>query len=347
MRKSLVAAGVCAACLVGSVPAPAWAQLVDEVRESEGMPEDPHNLPRYEPRPMPYSAEQVNTVAAGLVAREVLKESRRSEVLRIYGDVKADLRARLAAGEGFIEMHPSEDGKLRVPDVQYTASNVKPTAALSAEEVAYFRNAQVWVEHLVLAGGEKIDLPVLEEPKSLRDSGSKTCTIEYNADEIPALAAGLLGDSLIFHPGSRAEALKSWDAKQSELKAGLGTNGWGRVADTDEAALWPAGVEHTSSSTVADGLGDSGGSSKGLTVAFDSPFSPGEAAYLANAASYTSQRYQDCGKDIARALPAAPLSLKLALAPDKNFAIVAALVAVLGAAGAAWAGLIPGLALPF
>lgn len=347
MRKNVVAAAICAGLLSVGVPvgstvpvaSVAWAQ---QSAGAEGQPEDPREFPRFEPREMPFTPEQLQTVAAGVVADEVLGEASRSKALELYRKTKAEL-----SGRGYVEMYPSEDGRLRVPDVQYTAANVKPTAALSAEEVAYFRNAQVWVEHLVLAGGEKIDLPVLEEPKSLRDSGSKACTIEYNADEIPALAAGLLGDSLIFHPGSRAEALKSWDAKQSELKAGLGTNGWGRVADIDEAALWPAGVEHTSSSIVADGLGDSGGSSKGLTVAFDSPFSPGEAAYLANAASYTSQRYQDCGRDIARALPAAPSSLKLALAPDKIFAIVAALVAVLGAAGAAWAGLIPGLALPF
>ena len=87
-------------------------------------------------------------------------------------------------------------------------------------------------------------------------------------------------------------------------------------------------------------------SSRSLTVTADSPFSHSEAAYLANAASYTAQRYADCGKDVNRVVPVAPSSISLAFAPNHIALIVVALLGVLGAVGAGAAGLIPGVALP-
>ncbi|OFT28391.1 hypothetical protein HMPREF3171_09040 [Corynebacterium sp. HMSC08F01] len=169
------------------------------------------------------------------------------------------------------------------------------------------------------------------------------CSIEYNADQVPALAAGVLGDDLIFFNGSRTDALALWEKKQSELRAGIGENGWGTLTQIDDAKLWEPGVTHTSSALVLDDLKHS---SKGLTVTADSPFSHSEAAYLANAASYTAQRYADCGKDVNRVVPVAPSSISLGLAPNHIALIVVALLGVLGAVGAGAAGMIPGVTLP-
>lgn len=174
-------------------------------------------------------------------------------------------------------------------------------------------------------------------------AGSAQCSIEYNADQVPALAAGVLGDDLIFYNGSRTDALALWEKKQSELRAGIGENGWGTLTHIDDAKLWEPGVTHTSSALVLDDLKHS---SKGLTVTADSPFSHSEAAYLANAASYTAQRYADCGKDVNRVVPVAPSSISLGLAPNHIALIVVALLGVLGAVGAGAAGLIPGVTLP-
>ena len=107
--------------------------------------------------------------------------------------------------------------------------------------------------------------------------------------------------------------------------------------------LWEPGVTHTSSALVLDDLKHS---SKGLTVTADSPFSHSEAAYLANAASYTAQRYADCGKDVNRVVPVAPSSISVALAPNHIALIVVALLGILGAVGAGAAGMIPGVTLP-
>ena len=169
------------------------------------------------------------------------------------------------------------------------------------------------------------------------------CFIEYNADQVPALAAGVLGDDLIFYNGSRTDALALWEKKQTELRAGIGENGWGTLTHIDDAKLWEPGVTHTSSALVLDDLKHT---SRGLTVTADSPFSHSEAAYLANAASYTAQRYADCGKDVNRVVPVAPSSISMALAPDHIALIVVALLGVFGAVGAGAAGLIPGLTLP-
>lgn len=182
-------------------------------------------------------------------------------------------------------------------------------------------------------------------PVSPVDPGfSRVCVVEYNADQIPALAAGLNTDDILFHSGSRADALARWEKEQDTLRAGLGTNGWGAVnsADVDtDTQLWPIG-EHTTSSVIADDLGSS---KTGAPSTVETPFSAGEVAYFKSAASYTAQRFQDCGKDIARTAPVAPSSLGSTLAPGAIAGIVAALLAVLGV-GAAFAGLIPGVALP-
>nr|WP_288869855.1 hypothetical protein [uncultured Corynebacterium sp.] len=169
------------------------------------------------------------------------------------------------------------------------------------------------------------------------------CFIEYNADQVPALAAGVLGDDLTFYNGSRTDALALWEKKQTELRANIGENGWGKLTQIDDAKLWESGVTDTSSALMFDDLKHS---SRGLTVTADSPFSHSEAAYLANAASYTAQRYADCGKDVNRVVPVAPSSISLAFAPNHIALIVVALLGVLGAVGAGAAGLIPGVALP-
>ncbi|MGV0347223.1 hypothetical protein [Corynebacterium coyleae] len=169
------------------------------------------------------------------------------------------------------------------------------------------------------------------------------CFIEYNADQVPALAAGVLGDDLTFYNGSRTDALALWEKKQTELRANIGENGWGTLTQIDDAKLWEPGVTHTSSALVLDDLKHS---SKGLTVTADSPFSHSEAAYLANAASYTAQRYADCGKDVNRVVPVAPSSISVALAPNHIALIVVALLGILGAVGAGAAGMIPGVTLP-
>ena len=173
---------------------------------------------------------------------------------------------------------------------------------------------------------------------------SRVCVVEYNADQVPALAAGLNADDILYHSGTRADALALWAKKQDELRAGLGENGWGSVKQTDDLQLWPI-EEHTTSSVIADDLGSS---KTGAPSTFDTPFSAGEVAYIKSAASYTAQRFEDCGKDINRTEPTQPSSLGSKLAPGAIAGIVAAVLAVLGvgAALAASAGLIPGLALP-
>lgn len=173
---------------------------------------------------------------------------------------------------------------------------------------------------------------------------SRVCVVEYNADQVPALAAGLNADDILYHSESRADALALWAKKQDELRAGLGENGWGSVKQTDDLQLWPV-EEHTTSSVIADDLGSS---KTGAPSTFDTPFSAGEVAYIKSAASYTAQRFEDCGKDINRTEPTQPSSLGSKLAPGAIAGIVAAVLAVLGvgAALAASAGLIPGLALP-
>ena len=174
------------------------------------------------------------------------------------------------------------------------------------------------------------------------DSGfSRVCVIDYNKDQIPALAAGLNADDILYHSGSRADALALWSKKQDELRAGLGENGWGALKDIDKDSLWPV-EEHTTSSVIADDLGSS---EAGAPSTFDTPFSASEVAYFKSAASYTAQRFRDCGKDINRTEPTQPSSLGSQLAPGAIAGIVAAVLAVLGV-GAAFAGIIPGLTLP-
>ncbi|MDK8878280.1 hypothetical protein [Corynebacterium sp. MSK008] len=184
-----------------------------------------------------------------------------------------------------------------------------------------------------------------DAPDAPVDSGfSRVCVVEYNADQVPALAAGLNADDILYHSESRADALALWAKKQDELRAGLGENGWGSVKQTDDLQLWPV-EEHTTSSVIADDLGSS---KTGAPSTFDTPFSAGEVAYIKSAASYTAQRFEDCGKDINRTEPTQPSSLGSKLAPGAIVGIVAAVLAVLGvgAALAASAGLIPGLTLP-
>ena len=176
---------------------------------------------------------------------------------------------------------------------------------------------------------------------------SRVCAVEYNADQVPALAAGLNADDILYHSASRADALALWNKEQDELRAGLGSNGWGSVSSADvdaDTELWPV-EEHTTSSVIADDLGSS---ATGTPPTFDTPFSAGEVAYLKSAASYTAQRFADCGRDINRTEPAVPSSLGSKLAPGAIAGIVIALLAVLGigAAFAASAGMIPGLTLP-
>lgn len=173
---------------------------------------------------------------------------------------------------------------------------------------------------------------------------SRVCVVEYNADQVPALAAGLNADDILYHSGSRADALALWTKKQDELRAGLGENGWGSVKQTDDLQLWPV-EEHTTSSVIADDLGSS---KTGTPSTFDTPFSAGEVAYFKSAASYTAQRFEDCGKDINRTAPAAPSSLNSEVAPGTIAGIVAVVLALLGvgAAFAVSAGMVPGLTLP-
>lgn len=187
--------------------------------------------------------------------------------------------------------------------------------------------------------------PVAEAADAPVDPGfSRVCAVEYNADQVPALAAGLNADDILYHSGSRADALALWAKKQDELRAGLGENGWGSVEQADDLQLWPI-EEHTTSSVIADDLGSS---KTGTPSTLDTPFSAGEVAYIKSAASYTAQRFNDCGKDINRSVPAAPSSLNSKVAPGAIAGIVAAVLAVLGvgAAFAASAGMIPGITLP-
>lgn len=184
-----------------------------------------------------------------------------------------------------------------------------------------------------------------DAPDAPVDPGfSRVCAVEYNADQVPALAAGLNADDILYHSGSRADALALWAKKQDELRAELGENGWGSVKQTDDLQLWPI-EEHTTSSVIADDLASS---KTGAPSTADTPFSAGEVAYIKSAASYTAQRFNDCGKDINRSVPAAPSSLNSQVAPGAIAGIVAAVLAVLGvgAAFAAASGMIPGLTLP-
>lgn len=174
---------------------------------------------------------------------------------------------------------------------------------------------------------------------------SRVCVIDYNKDQIPALAAGLNADDILYHSGNRADAVANWRKAQDSLRVGLGDNGWGTLKDIDKDSLWPV-EDHTASSVIADDLGSS---ATGTPSTLDTPFSVGEVAYFKSAASYTAQRFEDCSKEVNRPVPAAPSSLDLALAPGAIAGIVVTLLAVLGA-GAAFAvssGLIPGVALPF
>ena len=173
---------------------------------------------------------------------------------------------------------------------------------------------------------------------------SRVCAVEYNADQVPALAAGLNADDILYHSGSRADALALWAKKQDELRAGLGENGWGSVEQTDDLQLWPV-EEHTTSSVIADDLTSS---KTGAPSTFETPFSANEVAYVKSAASYTAQRFEDCGKDINRTAPAAPSSLNSEVAPGTIAGIVAVVLALLGvgAAFAVSAGMVPGLTLP-
>ena len=161
---------------------------------------------------------------------------------------------------------------------------------------------------------------------------------------MPALAAGLNADDILYHSGSRADALALWAKKQDELRAGLGENGWGSVKQTDDLQLWPV-EEHTTSSVIADDLTSS---KTGAPSTFETPFSANEVAYVKSAASYTAQRFEDCGKDINRTAPAAPSSLNSEVAPGTIAGIVAVVLALLGvgAAFAVSAGMVPGLTLP-
>ena len=173
---------------------------------------------------------------------------------------------------------------------------------------------------------------------------SRVCAVEYNADQVPALAAGLNADDILYHSGTRADALALWEKEQDALRVGIGENGWGSVKQTDDLQLWPV-EERSTSSVIADDLGSS---TTGAPPTFDTPFSAGEVAYFKSAASYTAQRFADCGRDINRTEPAVPSSLGSKLAPGAIAGIVAAVLAVLGigAAFAASAGMIPGLTLP-
>ena len=206
---------------------------------------------------------------------------------------------------------------------------------LTAGVVACAAAAAVVLPAAEASAASTADVPV--------DPGfSRVCVVEYNADQVPALAAGLNADDILYHSGSRADALALWTKKQDELRAGLRENGWGSVKQTDDLQLWPV-EEHTTSSVIADDLGSS---KTGTPSTFETPFSAGEVAYIKSAASYTAQRFQDCGKDINRTEPAVPSSLGSKLAPGAIAGIVAAVLTVLGV-GAAFAGMIPGVTLPF
>ena len=206
---------------------------------------------------------------------------------------------------------------------------------LTAGVVACAAAAAVVLPAAEASAASTADVPV--------DPGfSRVCVVEYNADQVPALAAGLNADDILYHSGSRADALALWTKKQDELRAGLRENGWGSVKQTDDLQLWPV-EEHTTSSVIADDLGSS---KTGTPSTFETPFSAGEVAYFKSAASYTAQRFQDCGKDINRTEPAVPSSLGSKLAPGAIAGIVAAVLTVLGV-GAAFAGMIPGVTLPF
>lgn len=198
---------------------------------------------------------------------------------------------------------------------------------------------------VVCAAAAAVVLPVAEAADAPVDPGfSRVCAVEYNADQVPALAAGLNTDDILYHSGSRADALALWTKKQDELRAGLGENGWGSVKQTDDLQLWPV-EEHTTSSVIADDLGSS---KTGAPSTFETPFSANEVAYVKSAASYTAQRFEDCGKDINRTAPAAPSSLNSEVAPGTIAGIVAVVLALLGvgAAFAVSAGMVPGLTLP-
>lgn len=171
----------------------------------------------------------------------------------------------------------------------------------------------------------------------------RECTIEYTADEIPALAAGLHGDDILYQATSRRAAIDSWNDGQAKLKAGLGTNGWGTVSDVVEDGAHPGPADNTGSSVAREEFERVSSQPQPLRT---SHFSPAEVAFFENAADYTSQRLTDCGKDVARTAPEAPSSLKLALAPNKIASIVLAILSAVCAGLAATGMRIPGVEMP-
>ncbi|WCZ39335.1 hypothetical protein [Corynebacterium jeddahense] len=181
----------------------------------------------------------------------------------------------------------------------------------------------------------------LAEPSA--DDNPRECTIEYTADDIPALAAGLHGDDILYQATSRRAAIDAWNDGQAKLKAGLGANGWGTVSDVVEDGAHPGPADNTGSSVAREEFERVSSQPQPLRT---SHFSPAEVAFFENAADYTSQRLTDCGKDIARTAPEAPSSLKLALAPNKIASIVLAILSAVCAGLAATGMRIPGVEMP-
>lgn len=182
----------------------------------------------------------------------------------------------------------------------------------------------------------------LAEP-SADDDAPRECTIEYTADEIPALAAGLHGDDILYQATSRRAAIDAWNDGQAKLKAGLGANGWGTVSDVVEDGAHSGPADNTGSSVAREEFERVSSQPQPLRT---SHFSPAEVAFFENAADYTSQRFTDCGKDVARTAPEAPSSLKLALAPNKIASIVLAILSAVCAGLAATGMRIPGVEMP-
>lgn len=181
----------------------------------------------------------------------------------------------------------------------------------------------------------------LAEPSAY--DNPRECTIEYTANEIPALAAGLHGDDILYQATSRRAAIGAWNDGQAKLKAGLGANGWGTVSDVVEDGAHPGPADNTGSSVAREEFERVSSQPQPLRT---SHFSPAEVAFFENAADYTSQRLTDCGKDIARTAPEAPSSLKLALAPNKIASIVLAILSAVCAGLAATGMRIPGVEMP-
>lgn len=198
----------------------------------------------------------------------------------------------------------------------------------------------------VCAGLLSVGAPVAsvawaQEPGDAEADGLNqvVCKTQYNAEQIPALAAGVLLDDALVST-SRREVLQKYRAKKTELEKGLSQNGWGtyEFAPIEEVELGVVeDTEYNSSSMLS---GD---------VARIAGLDGTENAYFYNANVWTQKVQGLCGKEMNVPAPREPLGLRgegLALPVTGIAGIVAALVAVLGA-GAAWAGLIPGLTLPF